>query len=37
MIETKPPYEVFVSEEGDTDVCEEIRLFSDYIQYNTRC
>ena len=37
MIETKPPYEVFVSEEFDTDVCEEIRVFPDYIQYNTRC
>lgn len=23
MIETKPSYEVFVSEEFDTDVCEE--------------
>lgn len=37
MIETKPPYEVFVSEVFDTDVCEEIRVFPDYIQYNTRC
>ena len=37
MIETKPPYEVFVSEKCDTDVCEEIRVFPDYIQYNTRC
>ena len=37
MIETKPPYEVFVSEEFDTDVCEEIRVFPDYIHYNTRC
>lgn len=34
MLDTKPPYDKFI---GNWDVSEEIRVFPDYIQYNTRC
>lgn len=37
MENAKPPYDHFVSEDCDSDVCEEIRVFPDYIKYNTWC